>query len=385
MSMKVLHVIPSYSRLDGGPPEVIRNLLPAQARAGTEVRLVTSDKGAGADEDVPWAESFVARSAWPARWAYAKAMIPVLRREIGWADVVHVHGVHSYPSSASMRLCRSLRTPYVLQPHGALTAHHMCKTRTIKTAYLRTIDRDGVGGASTVVVSSSRELRETRDTFARCGLHPRFDVVPLGVDPAIFAIERSSVSATPRQSILFLSRIAQKKRLDLVLRALNEPPMRDVPAILYVGGQAGSDLSFDPQTLVAELGLSDRVRFVGLADATARRALLRDADVFVLPSDDESFGIAAAEAMAAGCPIVVSREVGLVEDAGPNPAIFLTDREPGQLSKAMFEALAVPDMPTVSAAGREYAKANFDWARVAAKLADLYSPAPSGLLQAYGP
>lgn len=369
--MKVLHVIPYYNRRDGGPSEVIKHLLPALARTGVSSRLVTSDKGTDFGEQVPWVDSFVTKSGWPARWMYAKGMFAILRREIGWADVVHVHTIHSYPSTVTMWLCRTLRTPYVLQPHGALTAHHMRKTRILKMAYARTIDRIGIRRAFTVVVSSSRELRETNDSLAQCGHHPRIDILPLGVDPSIFAIERANESSA-QPTVLFLSRIAQKKRLDLAIRAMNEPPMRNIPALLLVGGQVASDLTFDPQELAAELGISDRVLFLGLASAETRRTLLRDSDVFVLPSDDESFGIAAAEALAAGCPIVVSREVGLAEDAGPNPAIFLADREAGNLSEALAEVLAIPDGSAVSAAGREYAKANFDWNLIAVKLFGIY-------------
>jgi glycosyltransferase involved in cell wall biosynthesis len=264
-----------------------------------------------------------------------------------------------------MIIARLTRTPFVLQPHGALDTYHLSQGEWIKKAYLRIVDGFGLGGARRAVYSSTMEAEEGQLTLRR--LTPA--LIPLGVDPTLFDVPRKETG----DLILFLARVAKKKRLDLVLRAMAIPPLSQTGARLIVAGAIGSDLPYIPKQLVEKLGLESRVEFSGQVDRSARRHLLGEASVFVLASDDESFGVAVAEAMAAGCAVVASDHVGLAADAADSGALQLSSQDPVDLSKKIADLIeSSAARALIGTAGRKFARDNFDWDGVAQKLESSY-------------
>lgn len=142
-------------------------------------------------------------------------------------------------------------------------------------------------------------------------------VVPLGVDPAVYdrlpgrkEFDARYPEAKGRRVVLYFGRLHRKKRLDLAIRAV---------AVLVREGHdlhlviAGPDDGVEAQcrALAAEQGLLERTTFTGLLVGEAKRLALGSADVFVLPSMSENFGIAVAEAAASGIPLLISRAVNI--------------------------------------------------------------------------
>lgn len=355
--MKVLHVAPSAARRDGGPSEVLRGQLPALRRLGLDVRLVVSDKGMtlGDDDVRGHPDTLTLRSVPPRSLNLAAGTVPALRRAVAWSDVVHVHSVDTAMTSIALRVAKRIGRPVLLQPHGALDRYHRRQGSFKKSIYRSLIDADVLASISGAIYSSQREAEQGGEVLRATPY-----MVPLGVDSSLFEVQRDPQPGV----ILFLGRVTAKKRLDLVLEALAAPMATGLS--LVVAGPVDPALHFDPARRARELGIENRVTFLGQVDERQRRDLLRTAAIFCLPSDDESFGVAAAEALAAGCPAVLSSEVGIAPAAATQGAAVITGRSAPELAEVLTSLLTENSaIAKISAAGRNYAASHFTWAESA--------------------
>ncbi|RNE62601.1 glycosyltransferase [Cryobacterium tepidiphilum] len=365
--MKVLHVAASFARRDGGPSEVIRGLLPALRDLGVETELFTTNKGVTeSDGDLASDESVtIFPSRRPHSWTYSPNMRPALTKAVENADIVHVHSFQTYTSSIAMRAALKAGVPYVIQPHGALDSYHWRQRRWKKEAYLAGVDGRAVKGLSGAIYSSSREQEDAKQVLP----HVRAFNVPLGVTSELFHLERDPAE----QQILFLGRVTPKKRLDLVIRALNQPPLQDLNVSLLVAGPIDPRLGYSPVALAREQGVADRVVFLGQVDNATRAHLLSRASVFTLPSEDESFGVAVAEALAAGCPVVASREVGIAPEAASKGALRLAALDAADLSQVISALLSEADASRqLGERGRSFASDRYTWAASADSTLECY-------------
>lgn len=366
--MRVVHVIPSMARQSGGPAEALRRLLPSLQAIGVETTLLCTDKDlTDIDDDIRDNPDVKVVKAWTRRWTFAPTLTAVIWRALSTADVVHVHSVHTFPTTVALALSRIRKKPAVLQPHGALNVYHLRKGRLIKMLYFRFIDSFGLGGVRSALYSSSIEVQDGHAALPR--IPGRW--LPLGVDEGLLSTARISNSVA---RIVFLSRMAKKKRLDLLLTALSKITERAWQAT--VAGPIDRDLPYNPQALADSLGLHNRIEFVGTLDANSRTDLLRRADIFVLPSDDESFGMAAAEAMAAGCAVVTSPNVGSAIDAAASGGVLVVDRNAEVLALKLKELLEDGKARTsLGVDAREYAINNLRWSAIAERLYGYYTEA----------
>jgi len=364
--MNVVHVTPSYARRDGGSSETLRGLIPELTKLGLGVVTLTTNKGVVPDDQdfVQQNSVKVVRSLPPRSWNFAPGIIIPLWRSISHADVVHIHSVNTFTTTAAMVVARLRRVPYVVEPHGALDAYHMSEGTRKKRLYNTVVDRYGFERVAGLITSSPRESRD-----AQRAINAPVYEVPLGVDEALFSLARRDNSVV---QVLFLGRVARKKRLDLVLYALAADEMRSLDWRLSVAGPVDEDIDFVPTELATELGIFDRVTFMGRVDAEQRALLLAQADIFVLPSEDESFGVAVAEALAAGCTVVTSGNVGIAPSASDAGALIMIPLRVNALSDALSNLMTdVESRQAYAKKAREYSS-RFRWATAAIGVSDVY-------------
>ncbi len=242
------------------------------------------------------------------------------------------------------------------------------KSRWVKELWITLFERTTLARASAVHATAPLEGSE----LVSLGLPaPNVHFIPNGVerpaDPA--PLSDGPFAELPSRYVLFLSRISWKKGLDRLIQAWQWVP--DMPLVI-----AGNDEeSYQPRLveLVRSLGLSDRIIFLGPVKDRHKWALYSHAELFVLPSYSENFGNVVAEAMAMGCPVAVTPEVGiatLVESAG---AGIVVSGEPRDFAAAVRELLADPERRRVMAQnGSVAAREQLSWTGVAAKTEDLY-------------
>lgn len=323
--MKVLHVIRSVGPLYGGPSLAVRGMARGLTDAGLEVDIVTTDDNGPGRLSVALGTPLVE----------GRAFIRHFRRQTGfytfswpltrWLaahvcdyDLVHVHGLFTYATLPAAVYAGSRGVPYVICPHGTLDAWGMRTRRPrLKQVSYHTIERRILQGAAAIHYASTREELQA----ARLELTAPAWVVPMGIDITGFRCLPPRGRFTQRHpvlaggaTILYLSLLNRTKGLDLLIAAFARVRAVVPDATLVVAGSGDASYLAELRSLVAALGLTSDVHFVGFLAGDEKLEALAAADAFALPSHSENFGLAAVEAMAAGLAVVLSDQVGIAGD-----------------------------------------------------------------------
>jgi glycosyltransferase involved in cell wall biosynthesis len=242
------------------------------------------------------------------------------------------------------------------------------KSRLLKTLWIQLIERKTLANAAGVHVTAELERTELQ----ALGLPvPEIACIPNGVDlPAVHApLSAGPFANLPERYALFLGRICWKKGLDRLITA-----WRSVPEIpLVVAGTDDEGYQAKLEALARSVGVEDRVIFVGPASDSHKWALYEHAELFVLPSYSENFGNVVAEAMAMGCPVIVSTEVGIAEIVRVAGAGVVTSGAPDQLAAAITSlSMDGERRREAGRRGRETVRVLLSWDGVAAQTEQLY-------------
>ena len=353
---------------------------------GHELSLVTTDldgpERLSADSVSqlfgPEVDVAVARTRWPRSYGFAPSLIADLRERIPAADIVHVHGIYQFHTVAACTLARRYSVPYVIHIHGALTPYHRSKKRRKKIPYHALIERRNLRRAAAVIAMTQAE----RDSFAAWLPGGRCVVVPPAIDPSLFAGNEAPKEARGRSRgasngdalVTFIGRLTEKKGLDLLVDAFGRLAGRYPGARLVIAGPDDEGIGQKLRRQAAGMGLADRIVLPGLVAGQRKRELLQASRIVVLPSKDESFGVAIAEALAVGVPTVVTREVALAGDILDAGAGRVTARDSAAFADAMSEILGDDVARSKMAVNaRRLARQSFSSEAVVSKLEEIYS------------
>jgi glycosyltransferase involved in cell wall biosynthesis len=295
-----------------------------------------------------------------------------LRRDVAGFDVVHLQSVFLWPTWRAARAARNAGVPYIVTPHGMLVRDIIRrKSRWLKAAWVALVERRTLEQAARLHVTARSEAHELR---AQKFLRAPIVMIPNGVaipdEPA--SLSQGPFKDLPPRYALFLSRISWKKGLDRLLEAWKAVP--DLPLVIA----GNDDEGYRPklEALARELGIAERVLFVGPVKDDDKWALYAHAEVFVLPSYSENFGIVVAEAMAMGCPVIVTPDVGAGELVAQAGAGVISSGEPVELAAAVRQLLADPGARRRQGhAGREFARTQLSWEGIALRTCEMYRDA----------
>ncbi len=316
----------------------------------------------------------------PHRLGFSCALAQALAPACVQADVVHVHGVYHFTTAATALVCRRLGVPYVVSPHGVLDPACVSLGWHPKRAYLALLGWRDLRGASSVHFSSDAERKKSAVwgvpfrpvVIPNCVAVQEFDALP----PAgTFRQQHPEISSRP--VILFLSLIAPKKGLDLVVRAVGELVRVGLDVHLAVVGPADDEKFFRRvRGWVRDERLDGRVTFTGLLTGPDKLAAFRDASVFVLPSLSENFGNSVVEAMACRIPVVISPHVDIATEIEEAGAGVIAERDPGKIAGAIGALLSDPSRcEEMGQRGRRFVEEAFNPGVVAARMTDAYEAA----------
>ena len=218
-------------------------------------------------------------------------------------DVVHVHYVWSLGSVLGVLAGVVWRRPVVMTPHESLTTfgidHSRSRARRLQKLLVR---RFLLAGVTRVIVASELEAADSRLSERRC----RVIAHPVSAGDA--TAPRSPRARTSAVTVGFLGRLHQKKRVGDVVDAV--AGMDDGTRLIIAGDRPNPEFA-DLRGRIATEGLTHRVVLLGFVSPTERAAFLASIDVLAMPSEYECFGMAAAEALAAGVPVIVSDRTGI--------------------------------------------------------------------------
>lgn len=346
--MKVLQVIPSLSRVHGGPSKAIWSIASSVAACGGEVTVVSTDNdGPGRRLSLESRESLCAAAPDVSVLLHRQtgqfytASLPGLIwlvRNIRHFDVVHVHALFSFMPVAAAWLARLRGVPYVIRPLGTLSVYGLStRRRWFKKLSLMLCERPLLRAAAAVHCTSDAERN---DVLAVCP-NAKTVVISLSVPPFELAPEEAVRALLGVRHggpvVLFLSRLDPKKNAAVLLDAFAQLAPHHASATLLIAGDGERDYVASLKARADALRLSACVIWAGQVDGVAKAAAFTAATVFALPSYSENFGIAAAEALAAGVPCVLSPGVAIAATVAEWGAGQVADMTPD----ATADALAV--------------------------------------------
>jgi len=210
--------------------------------------------------------------------------------------------------------------------------------------------------------------------------------IPLARIQAAGAAARETAGAAAREAegagpLLFAGRLTRERRLDLLLQAVARLAARPEPVLLSVAGDG--PFRADLQALAGQLGIAQRVRFLGNLGSDVLWREMARAEIAVQPSSQDSFGMFPLEAMAAGLPVVYCQapDSALPELVREGSEGFGVKPDPEALSKILERLLADPDLRGQLAGNARKRAAEYDWDHVVIAAEEIYR----GLLQPHGP
>jgi glycosyltransferase involved in cell wall biosynthesis len=377
--LRILHVVPTYypAVRYGGPVRSVHSLAIALVELGHEVHVFTSSMDGSIDLDVPEKTPvnvdgvFVRYFRVPLlrRLCWSPSMGTALREEISRFDIVHLHSVFLWPTSAAARFAKAAGVPYIVTPRGML-GHAVIrgKSRFVKSAWIHIVEHKTLRDAAAVHVTS--ELEGTEIQSLGLGL-PQVCCVPNGVaSPLQYpTLDQGPFAGLSRPYVLFLSRISWKKGLDRLIKSWKWVPN----LTLIVAGNDDEGYRRQLTVIAGKEGVSDRVRFIGQVSDEHKWALYENALLFVLPSYSENFGNVVAEAMAMGCPVVITKEVGLAALVLETRCGVVVDGEPTHQAQAINE-LSADDAKRrrLGIAGQNAARKYLSWGAAGKRIDELY-------------
>jgi glycosyltransferase involved in cell wall biosynthesis len=368
--LKVLHVISGIDPRGGGPAEAIRGLALAQAASGLNVHVLATFF-AGDDLGIPavlQARGITVRLVGPCKRPLGRHpdLASAAAESVAAADVVHIHALWEEVQHQAARVARRSQKPYLIRPCGMLDPWSLRQSRVKKTLYLFWRLRRHLNEAAALHFTSEAE----RAGCARLHLRSSAIVEPNGIDvseydnlPARGTFRQSQNIDAGQGILLFLGRLHPKKGFDLLLPAFAAVRGKTT---LVIAGPGDDCYRRSLEEEAKRLGIADRVRFAGMLVGVDKLAALVDADLFVLPSYQENFGIAVAEAMAAGLPVVISDQVNIHAEVSAAGAGGVVPTDATSLATELNRWMSDPDLrQRAGAKAREFARSHYDWTAIA--------------------
>jgi glycosyltransferase involved in cell wall biosynthesis len=392
--MRILSVTETYAPFleFGGPPVKVRALAQGLARHGNHVTVLTADWGF--EQRISREEASGAERS-PFGWRRTENGVTAIYlptwlryRSLSWNPAVkrfcreglegfalaHIYGLYDFLGPSVAAACVKRNIPYVLEPIGMFVP--IVRNLRLKRVYHASFGRRLLEAASAIIATSEQEVEE---------------LVTGGVVREKIVLRRNGVETPPSwpargtfrhglginkeaRMILFLGRLSQKKSPDLLLEAFASlsKAAGDKNLHLVFAGPDEGGMKARLAQMAAQFGVSSQVQFTGAIFGEAKWTAYRDADVFVLPSQNENFGNTAAESVAAGTPVVVTEQCGiapLLADA----AGLVVPHDAAALSRAIRAVIIDHELHSRLVAGCSVVTARLGWEEPVREMEALYN------------
>ncbi|NBB23581.1 glycosyltransferase [Porphyrobacter sp. SLTP] len=352
---------------NGGPAYTVPRLCRALEAAKIEPLIFTlSEKGSAKREGATLFAPGAANIPVLGQLKLSPAMHRGMRKTALWADVIHSHGLWIAPNIYAGQVAANSEKPLVVSPRGMLAPGALQFSRLKKRLIWTLWQGPAYRNAALWHATSRQEANEIR----AFGIKAPIVVIPNGVD-LTERIARHDPSKSQR-TILFLSRIHPKKGLAALVQAWAQLA-KDRPdwQIVIAGPDEGGHRA-ELEAIVRQLQVP-RITFLEPVYGLEKEALLADADLFVLPTISENFGVAVAEALGAGVPAIVTKGApwqGLVT----HKCGWWIDHGNEPLLAALSEATALPvsERNAMGLRGREWMRRDFGWDPIGQEMKDAY-------------
>ncbi|MBI4726233.1 glycosyltransferase [candidate division TA06 bacterium] len=312
----------------------------------------------------------------PKFWGTSLPLGLALRRDLPAYDIIHIHSLYLFHDLTAGQLCRKYRVPYIIRPHGTLDPYIYKRHRLRKRIMEILFENRNIKGAAALHYTTEEEMLLAKPyVFNSPGV-----VVPNGLNlgeyeklPPPGAFRQLFPQVGDKRLILFLGRINFKKGLDILVPAF-AGALKSFPNLhLVVAGPDNDGYGQKVRVWLKEQNILDRATFTGMLEGRDKLAAFRDAEMFVLPSYTENFGISVLEAMACGVPVVVSDKVNIWREIKGAGAGLVVPTEPESLAEAITVLLNdQASTRQMGQAGQKLVRENYQWTMIAQKLEQAY-------------
>ncbi|MEL7445733.1 MAG: glycosyltransferase [Pseudomonadota bacterium] len=362
--MRAIHIVAHVGNEASGPSYSVPALGRALGRSGCDVTLLTQ-----LHEPILPSQGFRNQSfsefPIPHGLRWSPGLGRALLQKSADADVIHNNGLWLAPNIASGFVARRTGKPLIVAPRGSLAASALERSRW-KKKVAWPLQKVAIEQADCFHATAEKEYEEIR----AFGLTAPVAVIPNGIDLP----ELSTVEPREERTLLFLGRIHPIKGLDLLLQVWRDLPTatKDGWRLRLVGKDENGHQT-ELEAFAAKHDLTD-VDFVGPAWNAAKTGEYASADLYVLPTKTENFGMTVAEALASGTPVITTKGApwaGLEE----NDCGWWVDRSHGALRTALVQAMEKPpeELERLGANGRNWVREAFGWDRIAEEMTSVYS------------
>jgi len=382
--MKILFVIPAIAPSYGGPSQATIEMSQALIERGVQVEIATTNADLDQNLNVPLGKKvlhegiptyFFPRSS-KMEYKFSWPLTKWLRENIRNYDLLHINYVFCYSTAIAAYYARKYKVPYLIHCAGILDHWSMKQRPLRKWLYLKLVERRNLNGAAVIHYTSEEE----KSASERFGFSSQGVVIPLGVQVNSKQEETEQnlfrnkyPQHQGKKQIVFLSRLHPKKNLELVIKSLSKLRKVRDDFVLIIAGSGEPNYQIELKEKIRRSGLATHAIFTGFLREREKFMLLRDADLFVLPSYQENFGIALVEAMSRGLPVLITPGVHLSSLIEKEEAGRVSTYDEGEFSRHINELLDDDELrKKLGSNARRLVIEKFSWQVIAPQIKALY-------------
>lgn len=380
--MRILHVTPDIGAAAGGVSRAVLDSCKALAKCGAAIDIVTYrlpnvdlpwHEGEGLDISVHYCESGSGKAGLP-----SAEMKQILHTQISRCDILHLHGMWELLNIYAARQARKMGKPYVCSVHGMLDPwciqHHILR----KKFFYCLLDGKRLRLAKAVHFTAQAEYEKAK-VWLGARINPV--VVPCILDLTTFedlpTIEesRKAFANIPAETpwVLFLSRVHPKKGLGYLIDAIALLLKRGQLVRLVIAGDGDPAYLKSLHQQVTNLGIEANVHFVGLVQGTRKMQLYRAANVLVIPTSQENFGLVFPESLVCETPVCLTKGVDIWQEIQAADAGYVITQDASEIADRLGEVLADLDhLRLMGKKGRQWVLENLVPEAIAKKWLEIY-------------
>lgn len=362
--MKIINVVPTMSQHADGVASFVRDVAANLNARGGNVRIAALDWEPIINAPrylktfpLGWGPRALGRS--PQMWRWLQGEIKSKN-----VDIIHNHGLWMMPNIYAGNSCINSSCKLVFSPHGAMSSHALNISPLKKKIFWELLQGPAAHAASCLHATAESEFADIR----KMGFKQPICIIPCGVN--VIPLEKKPIAG--RRKLLFLARVHPIKGVEILLRAWREVEHRFPDWNIQIAGPDSDGYLMKMQDLAQKLNLK-RIEFLGPLYGDAKLQAYRNADLYVLPTHSENFGITVAEALAAGTPVITTHGApwsGLID----NGAGWWIEVGVAPLVACFEQALSTPPncLHEMGKAGHDWIIANFSWERISSQFLVTY-------------